>query len=367
MLLTTLFSMPKRRLTIIPGKSPLQQKAAKERQEQQMEGEDSTEMFTRRTVHATYVRQWRQTTTIRPLRQQQFLARQFPPKVNPFSLGNMDNICNLCQALKFRGENHNCCHGGKVQLPPLAPYPQQMKELLTLNTAQSCNFREHIRRYNSSVAFASFGANIISPLGRGLYAFRLHGQIYHRSGLLHSPHGTTPSYSQLYIMEGQQAVDTRLQQTANEPYRRDNMTLLTTILNRINPYAAAYKKMHEVEQAENRRANENNAPPSTVTMVILRGSDQRRYNNPRQDEIAVVFSSDDGAPPQERDIVVHPKDQQPPKISYLSANIDPMAYPIFFPNGDLGWTYEMQHHLNHSTATRTTVHSSSFQPNLSRQ
>ncbi|KAK7089794.1 hypothetical protein V1264_024238 [Littorina saxatilis] len=290
-----------------------------------------------------------------PPRQIPFLARLFPPKVNPFSLGKMNQMCSFCQAFHFLKENHNCCHKGKVQLPPLATYPQEIEQLLTRNTPQSLNFREHIRQYNSSLAFASFGANIALPPGKGPYAFRLHGQVYHRSGCLHPSDVDTAAYSQLYIMEGNQAVDARLQNSHNEHCRRDTMMLLTNLINRTNPYAAAYKQMQQVEVEEEARALADNRTPSSVTMHILRGPDQKRYNNPQQDELAVIFSSHDGAPPQERDIVVYPRNELPKSISYMSANIDPMVYPLFFPHGELGWQCHMQHVPAYSTNKRTRL------------
>lgn len=193
------------------------------------------------------------------------------------------------------------------------------------------------------------------PPGRGPYVFRLHGQVYHRSGSLHPSDGKTPLYSQLYIMEGNQSVDARLQQSANEHCRRDTMLILTDVINSVNPYAAAYKQMQQVELEEEDYALAQNSTPSSVTMHILRGSDQRRYNNPKQDEVAIIFSSRDGAPPQERDIVVHPKDDQPRNISYMSANIDPMVYPIFFPRGELGWHSDMQHNNERRTRSRNRL------------
>lgn len=288
-------------------------------------------------------------------RQQPFVARLFPPQVDPFSLGKMDQTCPFCQALHFAGEKHNCCHKGKIKLPDLGICPPEIKQLLTTNTPQSLNFCEHIRQYNSSLAFASFGANIALPPGRGPYAFRIHGQVYHRTGCLHPSGDQTPSYSQLYIMEGNRAVDARLENSHNQNCRRDTMMLLTNVINRTNPYAAAYKQMQQVEFEEEARARAEQRAPSSVTMHILRGHDQRRYNNPLQDEVAVIFSSHDGAPPQARDIVVHPRNEVPKHISYMSANIDPMVYPLFFPYGELGWQSHMQHAPEHSTAKRTTL------------
>lgn len=339
--------MPKRRRSILAGSQTVQSKRRSAAHYQQHREAISSEGYNARM--ADYREQVCHPSI------QHFIAKRYPPNVNPFSLGKMDKECSFCHALHFAGENPNCCHKGKVTLPPLAPYPQELMQLLTQNTPESCNFRDHIRQYNSSVAFASFGANIVKPSSFGPYAFRLHGQIYHRSGCLHPSAGTTPSYSQLYIMEASQAVDIRLQNSANEACRRDTVSLLTNVIARTNPYAAAFKQMEQVEREEQDRAFAENRTPSLVTMHILRGHDQRRYNNPQQDEVAVIFSSQDGAPPHLRDVVVHPKDEPPRTISSMSANIDPMVYPIFFPSGELGWQYEMQHNPQNRSAKRTKL------------
>ena len=76
------------------------------------------------------------------------------------------------------------------------------------------------------MAFASFGTQIKPPPGNGPYCFRIHGQVFHQSGSFHPPDGMQPTYSQLYIIEGDQAVESRLCPTANENCRCDTMTQL---------------------------------------------------------------------------------------------------------------------------------------------
>ena len=155
----------------------------------------------------------------------------------------MKTRCTYCNALHFAIEKRICCHEGKVLLPPLAPYPEDLRQLLTSRNVRSRNFLKNIRQYNCSLAF---GANVVYPPGRGPDVFRICGQIYHRSGSLIPREGTSPKYSQLYIIEGNSAVDARLQHDTNSKCRRDILIMLTTILERVSPYAAAYKHMHAV-------------------------------------------------------------------------------------------------------------------------
>jgi len=277
---------------------------------------------------------------------------QRPPK---FTIGLMHELCEYCGALRFRRETRNCCHNGKVQLPPLSPYPEELNNLLCSGDEQSKNFQDNIRQYNSALSFASFGAQVVYPPGRGPYTFRLHGQIYHRTGSLHPGESEKPIYNQLYIIEGHQATEHRLRYPENHNCRRDTMNLLTDVIQRNSPFAMAYEHMFEVEKAAVESVIQNNSDPPNITMYFKQGRDQCRCNAPTHDEVAAVFVVDDGAPPVNRDIVVHPRNQPPRKISYMSANIDPMVYSVFFPRGDLGWQHNTPHNPLHSTPKRNTL------------
>ena len=67
-------------------------------------------------------------------------------------------------------------------------------------------------------------------------------------------------------------------------------------------------------------------------MILKRRNDQRWYNETRH-EVAAIFVEDEGAPPFKRDITVYPKDVPTQTISNMSANCDPMCYPIISPGG----------------------------------
>ena len=70
----------------------------------------------------------------------------------------MSLTCSECEAILIRGEKTReslCCSQGSIKLPPLKECPEKLKHLLTGNTKKDRNFRENIRAYNSSLAFAS--------------------------------------------------------------------------------------------------------------------------------------------------------------------------------------------------------------------
>ena len=86
--------------------------------------------------------------------------------VTQHSCNDMMAQCRYCDALHFPGEQTGdrftiCCHNGKVMLTGMTAVqdcPPQLRELLTSGTAEANSVREHIRNYNSALAFASLGA-----------------------------------------------------------------------------------------------------------------------------------------------------------------------------------------------------------------
>ncbi|XP_057296242.1 uncharacterized protein LOC130625196 [Hydractinia symbiolongicarpus] len=106
---------------------------------------------------------------------------------------NVEQVANRRQVnarRHFAVRCFKCCHNGKAALNNLAPYPEQLRQLLINNdTAQALNFQANIRKYNSDVAIASFGANLRPPPGHGPPCFRICGQIWYRVGGLYPPEG----------------------------------------------------------------------------------------------------------------------------------------------------------------------------------
>ena len=57
-----------------------------------------------------------------------------PVQVTPHYVGQMNDVCPHCAAMRFANEPLNCCHNGKVQLPDLS-YPDELKKMLTDTTS----------------------------------------------------------------------------------------------------------------------------------------------------------------------------------------------------------------------------------------
>ena len=243
------------------------------------------------------------------------VARSWPGQTpQPLLLGLRDRPCPYnCNALRFEKELSGvhaslCCNRGRVKLEEcqkLCPYPDEMKYLLMGDHPNSSNFFEYIRRYNSAVGFASLGANTTPPPGYGPYCFRIHGAVYHRSGLLH-PEAINESrrYGQIYILEGDGALQTRLNN--NESTLRHVMLLLQNNLTLCNPYAAAYKNLNTREQEEMQLAGAEDREPRNIGMRFSAGPDRRRYNAPTHNDVAAVFVGEDDIP-NKQEFYVYPK------------------------------------------------------------
>jgi len=131
----------------------------------------------------------------------------------------MNLICQECGAKHFKAERppdkkfSQCCRKGRVILPPPKECPQPLLGLLQGTHPKAKSFLPKIRNYNSALAFASMGANISAPPGRGPYCFRLHGQVYHNTASVGDTEN--PKYADLYFIDAAQANDYRASVEAN--------------------------------------------------------------------------------------------------------------------------------------------------------
>ena len=273
-------------------------------------------------------------------------------EVDSHNCGPLSLICEYCQAKHFKAEQPSdkkftqCCKKGKVKLDPIPTSPL-LQQLMTFQHHHSNNFHDNIRSINSSLAFASMGANIVPPPGYGPYCFRINGEIYHRAGALHPDNDDQRKFAQLYILDPDEACAQRM--TLDHKCNPDLMAELSRYMADNNPFAEACKMLFEVEQECIRDAELNGTEPTTVAMAIVqdRNLDQRRYNAPRVNEVAIVFQNADGEPPLERDLIIHckitdPNSRQTERISVLDPNLEPMVYPLLFPFGHQSWSIDLR-------------------------
>jgi len=119
----------------------------------------------------------------------------------------MNVECPNCHALHFDCEKLMCskvCLEGKIQLPALPQWPQELQRLYENNH----NFVHNIRQYNNTFAFTSLGVEVDrhTVQGPGPAAFHIHEELYYLMGSLLPEENNVPSFVQLYIHDPHEAM-----------------------------------------------------------------------------------------------------------------------------------------------------------------
>jgi hypothetical protein len=167
------------------------------------------------------------------------------------TLGEMTTVCGKCNALHFleeRAASSSCANlqftlcytQGKVTLPSLTPPPEPLRRLLTSKETDTKDFRQHIRSYNSVLAFTSVGANLDTSVAQpGNYTYHLRGELYHRMGSLLPQPSEARKFAQLYISDPHAELDGQMGNFGG--FNRDTMQSLQTMLHACNPYAIIFQ------------------------------------------------------------------------------------------------------------------------------
>uniref|UniRef100_A0A0K0EGY7 Helitron_like_N domain-containing protein n=1 Tax=Strongyloides stercoralis TaxID=6248 RepID=A0A0K0EGY7_STRER len=203
--------------------------------------------------------------------------------IKPQDAGDMSEKCAHCGAIFWKNEfcKKSCCHNGKAILPQLMSLPPELQHFFCKK-----EFRNDIRIFKSMFAFATFQADITTD--KQLPILKVQGQVHHIAPTsLYRPNIPDKKWycGQIYIYDP----DVALQHRTNLGW-------------------------------------------------ALKGPDKRVYNKPVTCECAAIIVSKDGVVP-DFDLCVYPiANEKSTLLPKLSAHIDPMVFPLLFPNGDLGWT-----------------------------
>lgn len=263
--------------------------------------------------------------------------------------GEMNLRCKHCNAYHFESEitmNHKdsfslCCHKGKSVLPPLTQneFFNNLYEGLRSNDQQiknqSKNYFDNIRSFNSSFAMISSEVQIDESVARGVYHFKIHNVFYHRAGPLTVNNNfnnlSQPRYAQLYFYDTETVNNFRSQIISNESCNVDSMRAISIELQRVNVFVRSFISMREY-CGQPEHANKEMCLLITVNRNIPR-TEMGRFNDALTTDVAVIFSTVDGEPPFDRNMVTFHKTTGTLKsVSVLDSSLDPLAYPLLFPN-----------------------------------
>jgi hypothetical protein len=166
-----------------------------------------------------------------------------------------------------------------VLLPPSEP-PDLLKRLLTYDHLDSNSFFQHIRQYNSALAFTSVAYTPDRRLGTHAYnpSFQIQGEIHHFQGPLIPQRHRDPVYAQYFIYDPDEAARLRFGQ--NTTLSLSLLRGLDDMIRQFNPHYRLYQTAYEVL-----RATSNSQPTRIVisprlNLIVERGADQRRENLP---------------------------------------------------------------------------------------
>ncbi|KAJ9551807.1 hypothetical protein OSB04_015852 [Centaurea solstitialis] len=243
------------------------------------------------------------------------------------------NACLHCGAKRLRFESRGfCCMEGKINLA-YSPIPEDLYELFTSQSEVGKVFRKNIRAYNTNFSFTSMGVNLdnaTANMTSGVYTFRAHGTIYHKIDQL-VPRDGQPRHLQLYFYDDQIEFSHRLEWPNLD---RNIVQILTRVL-ATNPYAITFRSLAELGPLENYRVTLN-------TSVKL---DWRVYNRPTTSEVVAIWvEGNDNITAYKRSVIVYGRSDYSQTIEPYFSCYDPLGYPLFFPNGEPGWHYEIPRH-----------------------
>ena len=285
--------------------------------------------------------------------------------VDEHSIGSMSYSCSICDAKFWESEKLStstkactkfslCCGEGKVVLPSLDKLPELLGHLLTATNSRGKYFRDHIRAYNSSLAFCSLGANIDKELAnarRGVYTFRIQGVVHHYIGSLVPNCDEAPVFAQIYIHDGTPEAEVENRQRHLGEAKLPELKALQQMLHEINPYVSHF--IHAVDLMR--------AQGGVDIRMIIRADgcpDPRRYNAPSAPEIAVLLPGggySEGV--ANRDIVLHAHTGGLKRITETHCAYDSLHYVLLFPLGNDGWHLGIPHSRGRGDVTALEFYS----------
>nr|XP_027082463.1 uncharacterized protein LOC113704790 [Coffea arabica] len=150
-----------------------------------------------------------------------------------------------CGAKRFHLEPPNfCCSGGDISIVAPSMF-YDLKRLFIENNEESAHFKNNVWTYNNNWRFTSFAAKYDPELTKntkGVYTFRVQGQVYHFLNSLMQSY-EKPSEIQFYFFDSEEELAKRI--GSSDKLRESTLRLLMCILSN-NPYAKFFKNLRHV-------------------------------------------------------------------------------------------------------------------------
>jgi hypothetical protein len=231
------------------------------------------------------------------------------------TLGDMNVQCPHCHARFWPRETINCCRHGGIVIPELNDVPAEMSDIIL-----SAHVRQHIRSYNTVMAFASTGHDNKSfPDG----TFVLGGRSYHRIGPMLPNHGQKHAFSQIYILDTEDATQRRQEiMPSLRPFVLDQLHVMMLRHNRL---AIMYKSAV---------SNVNIDDMQHVAVGFTWSASEELINF----DMGAIIQRDGW----QRHVELRLRDGIVRTISDSHQLYHALAYPLLFPTGCSGWHPQLQ-------------------------
>nr|CAD2177072.1 unnamed protein product [Meloidogyne enterolobii] len=289
--------------------------------------------------------------------------------VETYRLGEFNKKCSHCPAIHFKEEESKkkgknefleCCNYGKLcnLEEMIQEYPKELRFLFHTerendnfeNKALQSKFKKYIRSINSSFSCASLGCMRFKFPGKSIPIFKIQGGVYHSYNIFAKTQELEiPTNGQLYFVDTEESLNFRLN-SFSEKLKEEKkeieqiLLFIESYLRENYIYAKSYKMMKTVlEDAEKNRIFPEKIPELTMLFDIKEGSDLRRYNIPRSNEVCAIIWRDANDDIPAANVIVHLKGKKETKTIYpLSPIIEPMCYPLFYPDNYQGWSFALK-------------------------
>lgn len=167
---------------------------------------------------------------------------------------------------------------------------------------------------------------------KGIYTFRVGGQLYHKIGSLFPRQGKPPAFSQIYLLGDGGTEEARMRQSYhNNDLNPVLLSNLQSLLIQINPYSALFKNARTVLER---------TPYSTIVLKSLQPGNRhefKRYNQPQPQDIGAVIEGPGDLDYSCREVVLHRQTGDLVRIDDMNTNFLPTRYVLLFPRGVQGW------------------------------
>lgn len=170
---------------------------------------------------------------------------------------------------------------------------------------------------------------------KGMYTFRVNGQLFHYAGSGLPLEDEDPCFSQIYTVgDGGTSEAAMRQHHYNNSLDGELLIDLQSAINSRSPYARLFKNANEILGSDEKA--------KIVIKSVKPGNrkDLKRYNLPTVEEIGMVVPGDGSIDGSERRIVLERQNAKLERITDMHTGYLPMRYVICFPEGAQQWSEE---------------------------